>query len=60
MDIIARSLAWAVGALTFGALDLYAVEGSFDQADLLLLGLGALPALVFGVLVLRSRNPMDN
>ena len=60
MDIILRPVAWALGALAFGAADLYAVGGSFDQADLLLLGLGALPAVVFGALVLRSRGPMDN
>ena len=58
--MILRAAAWAIGALAFGAADLYAVGGGFDQADLLLMGLGALPVVAFGALALRSRNPYDN
>lgn len=60
MDLILRPFAWAVGALAFGAADLYAVGGSFTQADVLLMMLGALPVVGFAAFVLRSRNPHDN
>lgn len=60
MDLVLRSIAWALGALAFGAADLYAVGGGFDNADLLLMGFGALPAVVFGFFVVRSRDPHDN
>lgn len=60
MDLILRPAAWALGALAFGAIDLYAVGGAFDQADLLLLGIGALPVVAFGAFALRSSNPLNN
>lgn len=60
MDAILRAMAWAGGALAFGAADLYAVGGSFDGPDLVLLGIGASPVVAFAVFALRSRDPMDN
>lgn len=59
MDTVLRPIAWALGALAFGAVDLYAVGGAFDQADLLL-GIGAAPVVAFGIFALRSSNPLNN
>ena len=47
-------------AIAFAAADLYAVGGSFSQTDALLMGLGALPVVAFGMFVIRSRDPLDN
>jgi hypothetical protein len=58
MDL--QPFAWTAGLLAFAAADLYAVGGAFSQGDLLLVGLGAAPALAFGLLVTRSRDPMSN
>lgn len=61
MDLmILRSTGWALGAMAFGAADLYAVGGGFDSADLLLMALGAAPVAAFGAFVLGSRHPDAN
>lgn len=60
MDLVLRPFAWALDALAFGVADLYAVGGSFDHADLVLMSAGALPVVALGAFVLRSRNPHDN
>ena len=58
--MVPRALAWAGGILAFGVADLYAVGGTLDHTDLLLVGLGMAPVAAFALLVMRSRDPMDN
>lgn len=60
MDNLVPSLAWTGALLVFGAIDMLVASGGFGRADLLLLGLGALPVAGFGWFVLGSRNPGDN